>query len=70
MERISYEEAQDLLRSMIDEGDADTITAIFEYAFARVCNGTASYDAETGEIEFEAEPEMPNWGVGQFGGRN
>ena len=61
MERISYEEAQDLLRQMIDKADAETITAIFEHAFARVCDGTASYDAETGEIEFEAEPEIPNW---------
>jgi hypothetical protein len=61
MERISLEEAQDLLHKAINEADADTITAIFEYAFARVVVSSASYDNETGEIEFQADPEIPDW---------
>ena len=61
MERISYEEAQDLLHRMINEGDADTITAIFEYAFARVCNGSPAYNHSTGEIEFTPDPVTEDW---------
>jgi hypothetical protein len=57
---INYEEAQDLLHRLINEGDADEITYIFEHAFAKVVNGTASYN--NGEIEFEAEP-----GIDWFG---
>jgi hypothetical protein len=61
IEKISYEEAQDLLHKLVNTGDAETVTALFEYGFARIVSGSAFYDPANGEIEFQTDPEIPDW---------
>lgn len=53
--RIPYHEVQELLKRLIDEGDPDEIAMMFE-RFARVKDGSASYDSLTEEIDYELDP--------------
>ena len=62
--RIDYTEAQEKLKQLIDEGDPDEVVSIFEFAFARIKGGTASFDGELDEIEFEDDPEYADIGWG------
>ena len=59
--RIPYHEAQELLKRLIDEGDPDEIAMMFE-TFARVKDGSASYEGLDDEIDYKIDPDYGHIG--------
>lgn len=56
-----YSEVQDLLKAFIDEGDPDAVVFLFEKAFDKVVDGTASYNSGNGTVEYEEDTLSEAW---------